>query len=825
MKWTRILTGLAALTLACSSVTAQTTRTWVTATGFYDDPNSWSPTGAPGAADTIQFSTNLSYTVQFDNLTGNRTAAVLSNSGGSPTFRRAGGGNSLLSITGTSTFTGAGVTQFIGDNAAARMILNLTGLVTIDNGRLFTIESHAQVNFGEMRVGTSAGSAELTIQPNALLEGLTLDIGRLGLASSLIQNGGSISLGILRVASINSGSTGTASIYGGTLTTNQIALAGPTGSSAGLTIYGGVVQSNTITTLGGTNPSSATVQVQSGGSFNNQTLNIQPTGSLTILGGSVFANSLSNRGSIRLESGELRFANYGLLDPAGAVEFISGTVHRTGSGNSTNDTTGPGALGFIFNGEAQVLHFGQKLISDNALQLNRPLTLDGGTLVVPNLINGSSNLNFRSGTLDVAAAFSISPTGILGSSVDLKPDSVLIARANGDIGSGATLLVRDGATFRYDQAFSNSGALVLDGVNARVVGSASLFSNLSNGLIRGHGEMTATLSNGGTIELSDVGALRFNGALTNTAAGTIRGRGRLVASAITHQGRMEFSGGFTDIESTLTNGATARVVVSGGGVLSFFGNVIHAAGADIRTGTGSRTVFLRPVTGSGTFSGAGLVQFENTYTPGSSPGLVTFGGDVELTDLAHLGIELAGTLRGSEYDALDVAGSVDIQGRLSLSILGGYVPAYGVGHRVIDASSRSGIFDQITGIELSPTRFLAVTYNGSGDVFVTAALPGDANLDGAVNFDDLLSLAQNYNATSHTWSQGDFGGNGAVEFNDLLILAQNYGSALLASGAWAMDEQTHASLNVDWARARSLVPEPAMVGLLGLGSVALLRRR
>lgn len=65
----------------------------------------------------------------------------------------------------------------------------------------------------------------------------------------------------------------------------------------------------------------------------------------------------------------------------------------------------------------------------------------------------------------------------------------------------------------------------------------------------------------------------------------------------------------------------------------------------------------------------------------------------------------------------------------------------------------------------------------AGDtVLVKYALDGDSNLDGRVNFADLLFLGQNFGKTGANWDQGDFNDDGKVGFDDLLLLAQNYGT-------------------------------------------------
>ncbi len=84
-------------------------------------------------------------------------------------------------------------------------------------------------------------------------------------------------------------------------------------------------------------------------------------------------------------------------------------------------------------------------------------------------------------------------------------------------------------------------------------------------------------------------------------------------------------------------------------------------------------------------------------------------------------------------------------------------------------------------------------------VFEFFVLAADAGRDRAVNFDDLLIVAQNYGSTGKTFSQGNFDYDpaGKVDFDDLLILAQNYGSMLLV---------THSSTSnlIDFATKKNL---------------------
>ena len=100
---------------------------------------------------------------------------------------------------------------------------------------------------------------------------------------------------------------------------------------------------------------------------------------------------------------------------------------------------------------------------------------------------------------------------------------------------------------------------------------------------------------------------------------------------------------------------------------------------------------------------------------------------------------------------------------------------------------------------------------------LTPATPGDANGDFKVDFNDLVTLAQNYNAGggAWTWERGDFTGDGNVDFSDLVALAQHYNAGT-----------PEAALSTDFQAAMAAVPEPTGAALAcSAAFLALARRR
>jgi hypothetical protein len=111
-------------------------------------------------------------------------------------------------------------------------------------------------------------------------------------------------------------------------------------------------------------------------------------------------------------------------------------------------------------------------------------------------------------------------------------------------------------------------------------------------------------------------------------------------------------------------------------------------------------------------------------------------------------------------------------------------------------------------------------------VVVRYTLAGDATLEGAVDFNDLVKLAQNYNVkvsdtTDSWWTHGDFTYDGVTDFNDLVKLAQNYNTALPTEAV----PGASAAFEADLARAFASVPEPSTFVLAAIAACGLAMRR
>jgi fibronectin-binding autotransporter adhesin len=315
-----------------------------------------------------------------------------------------------------------------------------------------------------------------------------------------------------------------------------------------------------------------------------------------------------------------------------------------------------------------------------------------------------------------------------------------------------------------------------------------------------------SLTESSTLDIQDVSVLRLGGVISGASG------------ALTKIGN-----GTAILEGLNTYAGTTRVSA---GTLRVTGSIAPSAGLTVNASAvfdaaaSQRVRSLSVAAGGKAIVSAGVL----TVGDGTSPaplnlGSATASGTLDL----HKNAVVIATAPGGESDALALVRE---------RILAAYKPAAGggawtgAGITSSDAAAdpTKGVGYALAGEALGANGgdFMGTAVDGSS-VVARYTLLGDATLDGAVDFNDLVKLAQDYNTTvppgESGWYHGDFNYDGSVDFGDLVKLAQNYNGSLPAS----VPSPSGAIFNDDVARAFASVPEPSMVGLFG--SVLLARRR
>jgi hypothetical protein len=366
----------------------------------------------------------------------------------------------------------------------------------------------------------------------------------------------------------------------------------------------------------------------------------------------------------------------------------------------------------------------------------------------------------------------------------------------------------------------NLADVTLSGATSTFARFNTLADNRGSVTITG-GKTFATagaLANSGTILVGSASQLTLSGNLTNT--GTLTTTGTLAANtAINTSGTLTVSG-------PQSHGASASLNVTGGtatlntdaGSTSAYNLAVSATGGilalnatqHLRSLTVGAPVTLGPITKGPVTAGTNVLVTKQFATSGA--------GQLDLTNNA-----LVFDYTGSPGPALTTVRAAIVSGFAGGAWTGpgivsgtaaanpGYAVGYGEAAAVLNISGTGTA--SFRGETVDATAVLAR--------FTTV---GDANLDGVVNFSDLLTVARNYNAAGANWNQGDFDYNGTVNFSDLLAVARNYNHLLAADPVPASPSPEFAA---DLALAISEVPEPSIAGavLAAAGAAALATRR
>jgi len=339
----------------------------------------------------------------------------------------------------------------------------------------------------------------------------------------------------------------------------------------------------------------------------------------------------------------------------------------------------------VFFGATPTLTVLQNLTVTGEATLVTPVTIDGGTLSVGDLTNVAL-LTFTRGTLNLTGsgvAVVGSSGGMFGPSLSIGSGQVL-GITDGTIGSGGTLRVQDSGQVNVG-TLTNHGRVVMDGVTAYLGGTT-----LSNaGVLTGTGQVDAVLENrtGGQVQVgrgeeilftasgnSNAGQLdaiggeiEFTQDLTNVAnTGSIAGRDATLrfSGGLTNDGSVALTAGSSDVFGDVNVGAEGRMIVSGGGTDTFYGDVANSG--NIHVSAGSVIVYFGDLSGAGAFTGTGTTYIEGDIRPGTSPNRTHIEGDVVYGPLSSVEIELGGTEHGIEYDVFSVGGSLTLGGTLDV---------------------------------------------------------------------------------------------------------------------------------------------------------------
>ena len=168
------------------------------------------------------------------------------------------------------------------------------------------------------------------------------------------------------------------------------------------------------------------------------------------------------------------------------------------------------------------------------------------------------------------------------------------------------------------------------------------------------------------------------------------------------------------------------------------------------------------------------------------PAMLHLNGTFFLNNFPSTGDPLAG-------HTIDIGG-----GTVFISYAGGSDPLSLV-QKYLRAGYANGTWtgsgDAITSSSAAANHQFTIGYADSADksgvntfansVELKYTVPGDTNLDGSVNFSDLVALAQHYGGLASVWDQGDFNYDAKVNFTDLVALAQNYDKSVTSAVAAA----------------------------------------
>ncbi len=643
------------------------------------------------------------------------------------------------------------------------------------NGHL-TIESTGHVsNNGNGFVAYNPGSTgTVTVNGGTWTSDHYIMVGASGTGTLIINSGGNVSNLTDGYIAYQVGSNGTVNITGGTWSNSVDIFTGYSGTG-NLTIGPGATVSNGGNGFIGYGSSgSGTVTVNSGtwtsahdigvGASGSGTLNINSGGNVSNLGAAYIAYQGGSSGTVNITGGTWDSSN-GLF---------------VGTGGSGNLNVGAGGL--VSNG-------GNGFIAYSTGSTGTA-TVTGGTwnnafdFIVGRLGNG---------TLNIATGGSV--TNVIGRIAEFSGSSGTVSVTGGTWSNSDTLLVGQGGSgsLSIGTAGTVSTPEVLVGADSTASGTVNL---------NGGGSLTTVNINKG----SGGASFDFGGGTLRASANTTAFFNNFSPTINTGGANIDTNGFNATINSPLmhnpTLGATADggLTKSGSGTLTLSGNNTYTGSTSVTDG--------RLVTNYAIQNGASL-----NITNGAVLEVPASGNSSAVTSIGALNVTGAGSyLELHDNDlvvdyGLDASNYTQIVNYLKdgLVLLGG-AGTSGIGSIEVDAQTLPGtmlavVDNGLVGGAITSLSDFVIPHPESSTL-VKYTWFGDSNLDGVVDSSDYALIDTGFTAggTLGGWVFGDYDYSGTVDSSD------------------------YALIDTGFVSQSGVLPEPAMLGLIGLAFLGLKTR-
>ena len=425
------------------------------------------------------------------------------------------------------------------------------------------------------------------------------------------------------------------------------------------------------------------------------------------------------------------------LDGGGVINLGYSYIYQGNTGNvvftNTNGTIqGYGEIGFsggfsLLNQPAGIIQAnapGQTLfLSGNGTFTNNGLmrALNGGRLTF-NGGTGASFINNATIRSEDGSNVSFLYSKIVGGTLDNTGSTGTLTLDSGtlrDVTIAAGSTVTSGVAGHLETTLINHGTLTVAGGQSLLVASDTtlsgggtialgygyIYANANNvtltntdNILRGYGEIGFAANNFSVVNASDGiiqadvsgQTLQLNGTITFTNNGLMRAQnggaltfnGFAGTTVTNNGGTVQALTGSTIFGLQLALTQTAGTIDLNGGSMNF------PLGVDLNGGQ---------LIGSGTFTGP-IRNNGGVVAPGHSAGSLAITGNYTQGATGALDIEIGGTTAGTEFDQLQVSGTVALDGTLNVTLIDGFRPVIGDVFQIITPNGFSGAFATINTI-------------------------------------------------------------------------------------------------------------------------------